>query len=357
MQAAISQNQIHVSTNRLNVRIRMHRFVIGVLLLLAGSAARANVPNQFSVQGVLRDNMGKLQSMPVLAVTVSLFDAQMGGNRLAGPYGPRSVMASNGLFTFSISDDNIRSELASANQVWLEVTVGNDIFPRQQVTPDVYALMCASAQQADQLSSACTGCVTNTQIMPSTITADRMAQPAGYKYAGPFGTNNSSNQVYLGAYDTAITIGSISFTPPNPAPGVVLVNASAIGAFWFHDVSNNAQPDRLKCCLSASGSGANSCSQWDVPGSYPTMGGGSSGWGSPILLTHLFPYSGTGAFTATLACSIPPPPNPDPVSGQPRHQGQPPPINAFDPKNQSYGFVITDSHTLQALYMPAQLLP
>ena len=61
--------------------------------------ARANVPGKFSVQGVLRDDVGKLQTTMV-NVTVALYDASVGGNKLAGSYGPTSVMATNGLFTF-----------------------------------------------------------------------------------------------------------------------------------------------------------------------------------------------------------------------------------------------------------------
>src|SRR6266545_3488220 len=105
-------------------------FWLGLLLL--ASPARANVPSAFSVQGVLRDNTGKLQSMMV-NVSVSLFDAPALGNKIAGPYGPTAVMATNGLFTLPISDANLQTELGGAAQVWLEVTIGNDTFARQQV--------------------------------------------------------------------------------------------------------------------------------------------------------------------------------------------------------------------------------
>jgi hypothetical protein len=121
-----------------------------VLLLLAGSAARATVPSRFAVQGVLRNSTGQLQSMMV-NVTTSLFDAQTSGNRLAGPFGPTAVMAQNGLFTLTIQDPNLQTELAPASQVWLEVTVGGDIFPRQLVTPQFFALLCGTADVAMSL--------------------------------------------------------------------------------------------------------------------------------------------------------------------------------------------------------------
>jgi hypothetical protein len=122
-----------------------------IAVLLATSTARATVPNTFSVQGVLRDGMGKLQTTTV-DVTVKLFDAQTMGTLLAGPYESTSVMATNGLFTFPIPPDPmIQTKLGSAAQVWLEVTVGSDTFARQLVTPQLFALMCGTADVAKSL--------------------------------------------------------------------------------------------------------------------------------------------------------------------------------------------------------------
>jgi hypothetical protein len=114
------------------------------LVIVAPAPARAKVPSQFAVQGVLRDGAGKLQSTMV-NVTVTLWDAQTGGNKLAGPYGPFAVMATNGLFSVPIQDAMLQPELGGAAQVWVEVIVGNDTFARQLVTPQMFALMCGSA--------------------------------------------------------------------------------------------------------------------------------------------------------------------------------------------------------------------
>jgi hypothetical protein len=114
--------------------------------LLASSLARATVPSAFSVQGVLHDSTGALQTMPVM-VTVKLFAAQTGGSALATK-GPTSVMATNGLFTFQFADVNLQTELAGAAQVWMEVTAGSDTFARQPVNPQLYALMCGTADAA-----------------------------------------------------------------------------------------------------------------------------------------------------------------------------------------------------------------
>jgi hypothetical protein len=116
-------------------------------ILCAAMAARAGVPSGFSVEGVLRSNTGQLQSMMV-NVSVSLYDAQTGGNKLAGPFGPTMVLAQNGLFALPIQDAMLQTELAGASDLWLEATVGSDVFPRQQVTPQIWALQCGTADVA-----------------------------------------------------------------------------------------------------------------------------------------------------------------------------------------------------------------
>jgi hypothetical protein len=126
------------------------RWMSGLVVVAFASTLHAAVPSAFSVQGVLRDGSGQLQSMMV-AVSISLFDDQSAGNKLAGPYGPTTVMATNGLFTLPVQDAALATELGSAAQVWLEVTVGSDTFPRQLVTPQIFALMCGTADAAQSV--------------------------------------------------------------------------------------------------------------------------------------------------------------------------------------------------------------
>jgi hypothetical protein len=155
-------------------------FAFAALLWTSAADAQYKVPNTFSVQGVLRDNAGKLQSIMV-NVTVNLYDAQTGGNLVAGGVGYQgSVMATNGLFNISISDPQILSKIASTStgDIWLELIVGNDTYPRQKVTPGMLALHAAyadSAGSADGLSSSCVGCVTGSQVANQAITATQIA--------------------------------------------------------------------------------------------------------------------------------------------------------------------------------------
>ena len=129
----------------------MRTGLIAVLMLACSSVALAAVPSQFSVQGVLRDGSGTLQSMPI-DVSVSLFDAQTAGTKLAGPFATSSVPVSNGLFTVPVSDATLTTALGSASEVWLEVTIGTDVFDRQKVTPQIFALMCKTADVAKGFS-------------------------------------------------------------------------------------------------------------------------------------------------------------------------------------------------------------
>jgi hypothetical protein len=136
-----------------------YAFAIAALISLAAGTASATAPSEFTVQGVLRNNTGQLQTMTV-KVTVTLYDATSAGNVLAGPF-VSNVMVSNGLFTLTIPDANLRSEVAGATEVWVEMTADLDTFPRQKVSSNLFALVCAAA---DQLSSACSGCVADTMI-------------------------------------------------------------------------------------------------------------------------------------------------------------------------------------------------
>src|SRR5713226_3707034 len=125
----------------------MRVFCALFVFVLWQQAALANVPNQFSVQGVLRA-AGQLQSMP-FNLTVKLYNDRTSTDAaalLGTPVNAQMVGATNGLFTIAINADQaLMTRLTTASQVWLEVTAGNDTFPRQLVTPDVYALMCGNA--------------------------------------------------------------------------------------------------------------------------------------------------------------------------------------------------------------------
>jgi hypothetical protein len=126
------------------------RFFAGLFLTFA-TVAHAAVPQNFTVQGLLRDSGGQLQS-EMVTVTVKLFD--LGGTLLGTPVAAQQVMAQNGLFTLPVPVDGpLLDKLASAAPV-MELTVNADVFPRQPLTPDVFALLCGTADTANSLKGA-----------------------------------------------------------------------------------------------------------------------------------------------------------------------------------------------------------
>src|SRR5438270_3601035 len=117
------------------------RLLALVLLTIMAPRADATVPQEISVQGVLRNGAGALQTTPV-TVIVTFYDAVTAGNKLAGPYTASNVQATNGLFTVSIKDTGLGPALAASGTgaAFVEISVGNDTFARQPVTSEVFAL-------------------------------------------------------------------------------------------------------------------------------------------------------------------------------------------------------------------------
>jgi hypothetical protein len=181
--------------------------------------ATAKVPDNFTVQGVLRDGTGKLQSAMV-DVTVKLFDASTSGNQLAGPY-QQTVMAANGLFSVVVNDAALATELKGATAVWVEISVGASVFPRQQLTSEVYAIMAGHADEADALSANCNGCVTDAQIggiSASKVTGKVADATTAVAFSGALAGDVTGTQ-------TATTVGRIqgvAVANTAPAAGQVL---------------------------------------------------------------------------------------------------------------------------------------
>ncbi len=147
--------------------LRRFTLSIGLVVALSSSALRANVPQQFTVQGVLRDKGGSLQSL-MATVTVKLFAAAQpaAGEQPLTQVPLTGIEVANGLFTVQVPVTPELSAALAQPQVWLEMTVNGDTFPRQQLTPDVYALLCGTA---DGLSSV--AIVDGAQLRPASVTA------------------------------------------------------------------------------------------------------------------------------------------------------------------------------------------
>ncbi len=131
-------------------------------MLVLGHFAWGAVPREFTVQGVLRDSTGKLQSMTTNAI-VTLYDAETAGNLLAGPYTAMNVPVTNGLFTVRILDALLLSKIDGAAEVWTQVSIGSDNFPRTKMSAQPMALMCVASETAVNFTGALAGDVTGNQ--------------------------------------------------------------------------------------------------------------------------------------------------------------------------------------------------
>ena len=109
--------------------MRIRWSVLGAVIVGGALVAGAAVPLQFSVQGVLRDNMGALQSM-TFPMVARFFDGQTAGTQYGGDFNLGSVPVVNGLFTVAVPAPNILTDLASAAAVWLELEINSEKYPR-----------------------------------------------------------------------------------------------------------------------------------------------------------------------------------------------------------------------------------
>jgi hypothetical protein len=195
-----------------NIRIAM---ALGIVLAaFEGGVARAAIPSEFTVQGVLRDNTGTLASMMVM-VTLNFFDAQTAGNQLNGSaYGPTAVMATNGLFTDTITlTAPDLTAIAGASAAFLQIQVGSDTYPRQKVEPAMYALLSQNATQLGGVpaSSYLTTTAANAAYAPASGSANYAPASGSANYAPASGSANYAPAT--GSTHYAPATGSTAYAP------------------------------------------------------------------------------------------------------------------------------------------------
>ena len=245
----------------------MRRSLVVLLTLLLGAAsARATVPTSFSVQGVLRNSTGQLQSMMV-NVTIALYDAQTAGTKLAGPFGPSAVMASNGLFTETLTDANLVSELSSAPQVWLEMIVGNDTFPRQRVTPELFAMMAGQADNALQLGGVAASSYVTSSSLTTTL-GSYVTQAALTSSLGSYVTQSSLTST-LASYET--TSAATGAFQPKGSYEPALTNAACSAGQAYASVSSGG----AVTCTNTIANATNATTASALSGILPIANGGT----------------------------------------------------------------------------------
>ncbi|HEX8395976.1 MAG TPA: tail fiber domain-containing protein [Pyrinomonadaceae bacterium] len=119
----------------------------------------------FTYQGKLTDNTSVGNG--TYDLQFALYDALTGGNQVGTTQTHTGVILNRGIFTVDL---DFGSQFPGADR-WLEISVKKPsdssyttLLPRQKISSVPYAVRALSAATADSLSSACVGCVTDSQI-------------------------------------------------------------------------------------------------------------------------------------------------------------------------------------------------
>ncbi len=240
--------------------------LLGTVALLVGRAY-ATVPPQVSVQGVLRNSQGALQSTTAPMI-VRFYDSVTTGS--GNQYGTSAINLTgvpvvNGLFTVVVSlPADVQAALMSPTSVYVELTVNGEVYPRQPVTSELYALACNQATTAANFSGSLGGDVQGTQsatkvtalqkvpvssTAPATVgqvLAYNGAQWAPAHPAVAAGSSTATASVTVNSGGVLVASTSVTAT----GPGVVLVGTGGTVVIAGHVTGTT---DELYCSLSATG--------------------------------------------------------------------------------------------------------
>lgn len=289
--------------------MRTRRFiqVLFALIFALSGSARAHVPSQFTVQGVLRDGTGALQSTTVTyVIRIWQSQASMDPADLLFTYAPappgNTVMSSNGLFTIGVTlapadISKITGALgnASITSLWLEVTANGYTYSRQPLTEVMSAIF------ADRLSPNCSGCVADSMIasgvsaskISGTLDVAHLAQPPGGK------TNDPSATPYTKLTSNYAVVSSVTVTVPGP--GVILGTATGQLRVWRH---NQGTFDAITCSLDAPALGNFTPMGMLVPAPLPSWGTEGVAFSQTAAASQIFPVTAAGTYTVELRCKI-----------------------------------------------------
>jgi hypothetical protein len=117
--------------------------------LLLWPEASFAISSDLQLNGVLRNHAGELQSLAVDA-HVRFYDAEVAGNPL-GEEHRGTAEAVDGLFSIPISSASGWRDLANAGELWIEMTLNGETYPRQRVSAAPLAQACGLAQDSAHL--------------------------------------------------------------------------------------------------------------------------------------------------------------------------------------------------------------
>jgi hypothetical protein len=150
----------HIRNSCGSCRLAMILFQVSLALTLCvGSAARADVPTDINLQGVLLDNAGDPLPGSSVNLTIRIYDALFGG-ALLYQEDHQSASLRNGLFnvllgTGSSRVNNLDADTFECANCYLELLVDGDLLaPRQPFSSVAYALQSARSLSLDASAAA-----------------------------------------------------------------------------------------------------------------------------------------------------------------------------------------------------------
>jgi hypothetical protein len=260
------------------------RILAALVSLVLAAPAWAAVPQVFTVQGVLRNSAGTLQTMPV-DVNVTLYDARTDpSNTLFAPAQIANLPVTNGLFTvvLTIPDATTMNKIAAASEIWLGLTAGGDTFPRQKVTPVVSALLCGNADTVTN------GVYTNGSYAdPAWITSLSASKISGSVASASTVTNGV---VTTGSYADPAWITSLSGSKISGAVASAdALSASCSGCVTNAKLASGIDVAKLSGVLPIANGGTGSATQ-----SFVDLSGNQTAAGNKT-------WSGTSTFSGAVA--------------------------------------------------------
>ena len=228
-----------MTTNTLAQKRRVAVFLLFSILAFQ-SPAEAQL-TAFTYLGRLNDAAGPATGSYDLQF--SLFDADAGGNSLAGALSYPATPVSNGLFTVAV---DFGASWFDGSARWLEIAVRtnggaayNKLSPRQALTSAPYAIRAANAALASAVPA---GAILGPMLAAGSVTAVKLAPGAVSQLSAPDGTHanavsvNANGHVGVGT-DTPQAplhiIGHNGF----PHLGVAAGNDAPFGAFMSLDAT------------------------------------------------------------------------------------------------------------------------
>jgi CheY-specific phosphatase CheX len=147
----------------------VHRMSFALVVLLAASILAVAQTSAFTYQGRFTDTAAAQPTNGTYNMQFVLFGSVNGSDQIGSVITNPAVQVTNGVFTTDL--DFTAASFPAGAARYLEIRVFNvtasayvTLTPRQQLTSSPFSIRALSATAADDLSSLCVGCVTDSKL-------------------------------------------------------------------------------------------------------------------------------------------------------------------------------------------------